>query len=45
MYWTERALNRVQRSNLDGTAEETLVSPTGSDPREIALNLVAGQMY
>ena len=49
MYWTDRSLQRIQRANLDGTQEETVITfPDDifkSDPRGIALDLVEGKIY
>ena len=43
MYWTNRGADKIQRSNLDGSNVEDLVT-TGS-PRGLALDMVKGKMY
>ena len=41
LYWTDRAVDMVMRSNLDGTASEALVGGTGA----IAVDPVGGKIY
>ena len=44
MYWTESALGKIQRANLDGSKVEDLITTLG-EPRGIALDLDGGRMY
>ena len=45
MYWVDRGTNKVQRSNLDGSNVEDLVTTGLSAPRALALDLDAGKLY
>src|SRR5262245_40626851 len=46
MYWTSTGpAGNIQRANLNGTGEETLVTGQGSGLRGIALDLTANKMY
>lgn len=46
LYWTDSGANRIQRSNLDGSNIETLVSGfTGGGLRGIAVDSAAGKIY
>jgi sugar lactone lactonase YvrE len=45
IYWTDLTADKIQRSNLDGTGVEDLISTGLLDPRGIALDLGAGKMY
>ena len=45
LYWTDAGTDKIQRSNLDGSGVEDLVT-TGLDyPRSIALDVSSGKMY
>ena len=45
MYWTDTGADKIQRSNLDGSGVEDLVT-TGLDwPSGIALDVSGGKMY
>ncbi len=44
MYWTDSAISKVQRANLDGSAAEDLVTELGS-PEGMALDVAGGKMY
>ena len=45
MYWLDRGTDRIQRSNLDGSNVEDLVTTGLSGPKELALDVAAGKMY
>ncbi|MDE3259941.1 MAG: hypothetical protein OYM47_19075 [Gemmatimonadota bacterium] len=46
LYWTDWGTNKIQRSNLDGSGVEDLVSGGGLDgPDGLALDLAGGKMY
>ena len=45
MYWTDSAISKVQRANLDGSAVKDLVTSGLSRPRGIALDVAGGKMY
>ena len=44
VYWTDRALDKIQRANLDGTAIEDLVTGL-STPLDLKIDIDAGHMY
>ena len=45
IYWLDRGTDRIQRSNLDGSSVETLVTAGLSGPKELALDVAGGKMY
>ncbi len=45
MYWLDRATDRIQRSDLDGSNVEDLVTSGLSGPKELALDVAGGKMY
>lgn len=45
IYWADRDDSRIQRSNLDGTNVETVLSAGLIFPRGLALDVVAGKLY
>ena len=45
MYWLDRGTDRIQRSNLDGSNLQTLVTAGLSGPRDLALDAAGGKMY
>ena len=45
MYWTDKDTDKIQRSNLDGSSVEDLVTSGLSSPRGIALDVAGGKMY
>lgn len=45
IYWADRNNSRIQRSNLDGTSVETIVSTGLLFPRGLALDVAAGKLY
>ncbi|MCY3737494.1 MAG: T9SS type A sorting domain-containing protein [Gemmatimonadaceae bacterium] len=45
MYWLDRGTDRIQRSNLDGSNVESLVTAGLSGPKELALDVAGGKMY
>lgn len=45
VYWTDRAAGRVQRSNLNGSNVQTLVSGLDNGLSGIAIDSVAGKIY
>ena len=45
MYWTDTNAGKIQRSNLDGSGVETLVSTGLEAPIGIALDVAGGKMY
>ena len=46
MYWTDQGTYKIQRSNLDGSGVEDLVTPAGEvRPGGIAIDMSAGKMY
>ena len=45
MYWLDRGTNRIQRSGLDGSNVESLVTAGLSGPKELALDVAGGKMY
>ena len=45
IYWTDRATNKIQHANLDGTRVEDLVPPGLEEPRGIALDVAGRKMY
>ena len=45
MYWLDRGTGRIQRSDLDGSNVEDLITAGLSEPRELALDAAAGKMY
>ncbi|MHC4475909.1 MAG: GLUG motif-containing protein [Planctomycetota bacterium] len=44
IYWTDAALNEINRANLNGGSRENLLFGLG-DPHGIALDTIAGKMY
>ncbi len=47
MYWTssDQGTATINRAHLDGTGHEVLLSLPGFNPRQCALDLVAGKLY
>ena len=45
MYWTDTTAGRIQRSNLDGSGVENLVTTGSEAPIGIALDVAGGKMY
>ena len=45
MYWTDTTAGKLQRSNLDGSGVETLVTTGLEAPIGIALDVAGGKMY
>ena len=45
MYWTDWKTRKIQRSNLDGSGVETLVTTGSGAPFGIALDVAGGKMY
>ena len=45
MYWTDAYTDKIQRSNLDGSDVEDLVTTELSSPYGIALDVAGGKMY
>ena len=45
MYWTDTTAGKIQRSNLDGSGVETLVTTGLEAPIGIALDVAGGKMY
>ncbi len=45
MYWTDGGTRKIQRSNLDGSGVEDLVTTGLSGPEGIALDVSGGKMY
>ena len=45
IYWLDRGTDRIQRSNLDGSGLEDLVTAGLSDPTDLALDAAGGKMY
>ena len=45
MYWTDTTAGKLQRSNLDGSGVETLVTTGVEAPIGIALDVAGGKMY
>ncbi|MDE2997537.1 MAG: hypothetical protein OXU79_00490 [Gemmatimonadota bacterium] len=45
MYWTDRRSDRIQRSNLDGSGVEDLVTSGLDRPNGLALDVSGGKMY
>ncbi len=45
MYWTDWKTGKIQRSNLDGSGVETLVTTGSGAPFGIALDVAGGKMY
>ncbi len=45
MYWTNAGRDKIQRSNLDGSGVEDLVTTGLSSPYGIALDVSGGKMY
>ena len=45
MYWTDTNAGKIQRSNLDGSGVENLVTTGIVDPWGIALDVAGGKMY
>ena len=45
MYWTDWKTGKIQRSNLDGSGVETLVTTGSGAPVGIALDVAGGKMY
>ena len=45
MYWTDSGTNKIQRSNLDGSNIEDLISTGLPNPSDIALDISGGKMY
>ena len=45
MYWTDRGTDKIQRSNLDGSGVEDLVTTGLESPARIALDVSGGKMY
>ena len=44
MYWVDKRLDAIRRSNLDGTQIKNLLTGV-EEPEDISLDLVAGKMY
>ncbi len=45
MYWVDAGTDKIQRSNLDGSAIEDLITTGLGAPIDIALDLAGGRMY
>ncbi|ANM30016.1 hypothetical protein ABI59_11200 [Acidobacteria bacterium Mor1] len=45
LYWVDTLDDRIYRANIDGSAQETLISSGLDFPRGIALDLTGGKMY
>ena len=45
LYWTDEETEKIQRSNLDGTDVEDIITSGLKDPVSIALDESAGKMY
>ena len=45
MYWVDRWTSKIQRSNLDGSEVEDLVTTGLEEPTDLALDLEGGRMY
>ena len=45
MYWTDNGTEKIQRSNLDGSSVEDLVTTGLRSPHGIALDVSGGKMY
>ena len=45
MYWTDAGTDKIQRSNLDGSGVEDLVTAGLDNPDGIALDVSGGKMY
>ncbi|MYD60369.1 MAG: hypothetical protein F4W91_04960, partial [Gemmatimonadetes bacterium] len=45
MYWMDRGTDKIQRSNLDGSSVEDLITTGLSAPVGIALDISGGKMY
>ena len=45
MYWTDSGTNKIQRSNLDGSGVEDLVTTGLINPFGIALDVSGDKMY
>ena len=45
LYWTDRGTSKIQRSNLDGSGVEDLVTTGLSGPVGLALDVSGGKMY
>ncbi len=45
MYWTDAGTGKIQRSNLDGSGIQNLVTAGLDEPRGIALDVSGGKMY
>ena len=45
MYWLDRGTDRIQRSSLDGSNVEDLVTTGLIGPKELALDVAGGKMY
>ncbi len=45
MYWMDRGTDKIQRSNLDGSGVEDLVTTNLAAPVGIALDVSGGKMY
>jgi hypothetical protein len=45
MYWTDYGIDKIKRSNLDGTGVETLISTGLNGPFGLALDIAGGKMY
>ena len=45
MYWTDEGTDKIQRSNLDGSGVEDLVTTGLEAPESIALDVSGGKMY
>ena len=45
IYWADSDTRKIQRSNLDGTKIEDLVTEGLQNPQRIALDPIAGKIY
>ncbi len=45
MYWTDKSTGKIQRTNLNGSNVEDLITTELSEPRGIALDVGRGKMY
>jgi len=45
MYWADLGSHDIRRANLDGSAQQTLLSGLGTPPTGIALDVTGGHMY
>ncbi len=45
MYWTDRRSDKIQRSNLDGSAVEDLITSGLHSPNGLALDVSGGKTY